>query len=848
MAANRLKTLRSAEELLKQGKTPAALRQLEGLGDVTIGDALGLNRVADLLARGGNTSEAVHYYGAIAERFSDQGFYPKAVAIHKKILRLEKDHPESLLRLGELYLNQKLPGEARNYLLRAAEGYLAQDNRVGAREVYERLAAAEPHVSSHRVRLAELRAGAGETDAAGEELIELAERLLEDGVLDEAEQAFRRAGELLPDRTEPFLGIAGCLTASGKAQEALELLESRAGEDGANPALAAEIALRYEMFDRHDDAIEQLRQIPPADIPVKNVSKLFAYRLEQGDIDTLWKRADTLIEEWSVGGGETKVSLLLGQLGSLEQEGHIPALQRLYERAKSGDDRTGMADALERLVRAYEKRTMHDEASLMMDELRAIAPKSALVGQADATPPLASEEATRAKTASADAAAEESEREDLPIEVEAPAVPLNRADEEFVTGRLTQAEILEKYGLKDQALEQVRDVIARFPGHVDAAARHVDLLRGGADAGALTEALIALALARRAVGLNEEARDAASEAQTLGVEPERRELLERMGLIAPPIEELEETSPAPQVAEAIAAPAPAPSVAAEPRNAGGENVLVIDLDAMDDAGPEEEIPAAEPASPAPSLPEAMRAIEAELEAGRLERARALVLALRDQEHRGPEIDALELKIANAALEPAGASVTEEAQKAESDPFAGLEVGEDDDLSTITSALESELFAEEAGTPSPEAADIEDLGQMFQQFKEHVDREVGSDDHRTHYDLGIAYKEMGLIDEAIQEFRVAVETPDLAREASVMLGICYRDREEPTAAAEWYRKALAAAGDDVETSDLRYDLAEVLLKSGEPGAALDTFRTLLETDPSFRDVRERIAELESRAEA
>ena len=66
-----------------------------------------------------------------------------------------------------------------------------------------------------------------------------------------------------------------------------------------------------------------------------------------------------------------------------------------------------------------------------------------MLRQADATPPLASEEATRAKTASAED--EGGERENLPIEAEAPAVPLNRADEEFVTGRLTQADILEKY-------------------------------------------------------------------------------------------------------------------------------------------------------------------------------------------------------------------------------------------------------------------------------------------------------------------------------------------------------------------------------------------------------------------
>jgi tetratricopeptide (TPR) repeat protein len=172
---------------------------------------------------------------------------------------------------------------------------------------------------------------------------------------------------------------------------------------------------------------------------------------------------------------------------------------------------------------------------------------------------------------------------------------------------------------------------------------------------------------------------------------------------------------------------------------------------------------------------------------------------------------------------------------------------DDDLSTITAALESELFADEDEAVVPEAQSEQSLEDVFSAFKKHVAEEVSTDDFQTHYDLGIAYKEMGLMDEAIGEFHVAVKSSEMNREASIMLAICHRERREINDAAEWYRRALQAPGGDPESSaELRYELAEVLLEAGEVEQALEAFRALLDADPGYRDVRERIEQLEARS--
>ena len=174
---------------------------------------------------------------------------------------------------------------------------------------------------------------------------------------------------------------------------------------------------------------------------------------------------------------------------------------------------------------------------------------------------------------------------------------------------------------------------------------------------------------------------------------------------------------------------------------------------------------------------------------------------------------------------------------------------DADLDAIKAALEEELLAEETGPVRPEDSPDESVGEILQAFKERVDEEVEAEDHRTHYELGIGLKEMGLIEEAIHELRMAVGTPEFHREACTMLALCHRERQETDEAVHWYCAALERETADSEAArSLRYDLAEMLLEAGDTEAALDHFRNVMEIDPAFRDVRGRVTELESRLES
>jgi len=153
MAFDREKAFANAERLFKQAKAREAIDECRRIADDAPRDLLVLNRVGDLLARCGRPVEAIGYYEKIAEQFSASGFYPKAIAILKKIVKVDPARTEVLVRLGELNLKQKLPGEARPWLLQAADAYTRAKQFPNARGVYERLVAAEPDELTHAVRL-----------------------------------------------------------------------------------------------------------------------------------------------------------------------------------------------------------------------------------------------------------------------------------------------------------------------------------------------------------------------------------------------------------------------------------------------------------------------------------------------------------------------------------------------------------------------------------------------------------------------------------------------------------------------------------------------------------------------
>jgi tetratricopeptide (TPR) repeat protein len=859
MALDREKTFANAERLLKQGKSSQALEECQRLAEDAPKDLLMLNRIGDLLARGDRGVEAIVYYDKIADQFSASGFYPKAIAILKKIIKVDPNRLATIVRLGELNLKQKLPGEARAWFLQAADAYLRAHDFAKARDVYEKLVAAEPDNFVHAVRLAEARAAEGDAPRAGADLVVLGGRMIAAGRTDDAERTLKRASELLPGRAEPLAGLARVHAAAGRRDEAVRLADEAWPSRPGAEAVSGDLLVLFEALGDTGRAVDLLGDPKSDGISDDAIEQVMRAAIGKGTADDLWSRLGSLLDRWTRAQNFARSVALLDRLARIEEGGHLRALEQLVEVRKAEGNRPAAARAIERLVRAYQSKGLTGAVEAHLDTLKLFDPVSPLLftgrpaGKAEAPVPVAAVPAP-----GSDAVARRPASAPIAAVFEAPAVPLGPADEEFVSGHLTEAEVFEKYGLHNEALQQLRQVAARFPGHVAAQEKLVGLLRTRADRGALRDALAAFAFAKRAAGDSEGAKRAAVEAASLGgIESAMRTALEALKLLEPgtgpaepaaatpapapapsPSRAAVSTAPAPPsppkpaapVAAKPAAPAP-PSKPAPPVTSKDED----DLEIMFDDAEEIETPAAA------SSDSALEEIEFYIGQGMYEDALRRIHELRAAGTVGAVLDTLE------ARARAGQAHAEPAVVQDETPSAIEDRLDEEDLSSIAAALEAEYGADRAGRPAAAEPDAEQsLDEVFSVFKEHVRAEVDSEDFRTHYDLGIAYKEMGLVDDALAEFRVATGAPELYREACSMLGLCHGERNETEEAIRWYRAALDAPGDeDTPLSGLRYDLAEILLKSGDERGAYELFAQVAAIEPAYREVGERLSELRAR---
>lgn len=175
----------------------------------------------------------------------------------------------------------------------------------------------------------------------------------------------------------------------------------------------------------------------------------------------------------------------------------------------------------------------------------------------------------------------------------------------------------------------------------------------------------------------------------------------------------------------------------------------------------------------------------------------------------------------------------------------------DQLTVNTSHSEPEVASVPAAK-KPEAAGPDGpLQEVFDQFRAELG-EMGAEDEdlETHYNLGIAFREMGLLEEAISEFQKVAKASDkgkafrYAMQCCTLLGLAFMEKGQASIAAIWYERALLTPGIDSESLlALRYDLGMAQEAAGEMDAARRSFSQVYAVNIDYRDVAERIAALQ-----
>jgi len=150
----------------------------------------------------------------------------------------------------------------------------------------------------------------------------------------------------------------------------------------------------------------------------------------------------------------------------------------------------------------------------------------------------------------------------------------------------------------------------------------------------------------------------------------------------------------------------------------------------------------------------------------------------------------------------------------------------------------------AALSDPAAGPIHEpaIQDVFREFKKGIEAQIDEGEWSAHYDLAIAYREMGLVEDAAEQLTLVVRGDALRLEALTLLATCKIELGMPAEAVDLLASALEKTPDAAAAKALRYDLGEAYLAVGDRGQALAAFGLVAEEEADYREVQERIATL------
>ncbi len=371
MALDREDTLKKAEKLLRQGRLDAAIAEYVRVVEDQPRDWNTTNTLGDLYVRAGQADKAVVQYARIAEHFYEDGFYPKAAALYKKILKISPEDESVQLKLGELSAKQGLLRDAKVYFNAVAAKRRAGGNKRGADEIIVRLGDIDPTDIDARMAAAHLLADGGEDTLAAQKFRAIHDDLMEKGRAPEALDALRQAVRSDPTDVAGRAVLAKDAVAAGDFEKAREYLDRQtAGTDPDLLMALADIELRSGQLDAARDLFPELLAINPE---LRHRIVDLAWTLSSANPAAAFVCVDTAVNA-SIADRDFEDAAAVLQEFVTRVPDQIPALLKLIEVSVDGGLETTMHEAQAQLTDAYLSAGQAAEARVIAEDLVAREP------------------------------------------------------------------------------------------------------------------------------------------------------------------------------------------------------------------------------------------------------------------------------------------------------------------------------------------------------------------------------------------------------------------------------------------------------------------------------------------
>ncbi|MEW6730394.1 MAG: tetratricopeptide repeat protein [Acidobacteriota bacterium] len=494
MSFNKAKVLKSAEKYVQQGKIAAAIEEYRKIVEADPNDLTMINTLGDLCVRAGRTEEAIMNFSRIAENYRENGFTLKAIAMYKKINKLEPANYETSLKLADLYSKQGLIVDARQQYLIVADAYKRNGQTKKALEVLKKIADLDPENTSVRLKLAESYQLEGLNEEAHEAYFYAGQEFLRKGNYQESILSFQRALGINPYSKSVLKAMADAFAQHGELQKAFDMLGQALEKNPGDIDLIVILGRTYlnaKMLEDAESTFSRLLELDKSRYDyLIEVGRRY---LERGQFDRTIAVVDRCIDLLIARRQEEKAIALLK--GILEYDAnHMVALKRLADIYMRVREDHNLSTTLNMIVEAALRRGLRPEAINALKQLIEIEPdepsyKQRLANLGVSEPvsltpgysiPLAFETSTAAKQP--------------PI---APGLMPPKAtanDAQSAEKQLREAEMFASRGYADHAAELLEELISQHPNYIEARLKLKQLyIDGGLEEKAATQCM---ALAR----------------------------------------------------------------------------------------------------------------------------------------------------------------------------------------------------------------------------------------------------------------------------------------------------------------------------------------------------------------
>ena len=825
----------SAQKNLEKGQIKKAIKDYQELLRLEPKVDQHKQKLADLLCRVDLKEEALSLYDSLAKGYADRGFFAKGVAVYKQMQRIDPARPEVYLRLAELNRSLGLNGNAMSEYRSLLDLCEKRNMAADAAGVLLKMVELEPENINLQLRILQNFLKEKLYVKATETILKACEVCAKSGDSAKSQKILQSILTHLPDNNELPIELASKLSAAGLFVDAIYVFHALLQRSPQDLAILNELATLYGKVDDAENEILLLDQLLAVQATGAIVERLVRRSLVTGD----YGRVQRELEEYEALLDDENHTLLIALYQELER--HLPGNQQVrcaLVRFGGGEPHTpaveppppagnlSLTEKVEVLSFGAEEFDLHDLLSPLprgREEALLSPPEGGAEEKIDdLSIELPLDEALFDKI--------DTFAEDLAdVAMDIPDVEVSVEDlDTFAEPTLAQDSSPDDIALPviniDFDFSEFDDVAVETDGENEAGA------------GVLLEADLPVG---EDVDLFETTPDIALE-QDSGVPGHDLSSDEEEPPLVAAIED-DTTLPLYESDYAFTVTTEAEAEAELEADAEPEVEAELEVEAeIEEAEPEE----AEPE-------EIDRAVIEELEVELLDE----VATPEEDDEEILELEPLEeeddLDAELAALE---ALLDAELEEPASEQGFDLDVAVDEVANAALPVdgdffdLAAEILDEGAMQATEGLANVGEIDRfrfdsVFAEFKKGVDAQIDHEDTEAHYDLGIAYKEMGLMDDAIEEFKKSMRSLKRLADSLILIGICYAEKGAFADAEAVFSTAIARP--EVQEADkigTQYELGLVYEVWGRPADALRTFEAVAASDSSFRNVGEKIEAL------